>query len=79
MADLHTRPCLGMGVETLGLEREFTSDLESEELLVALFPQEALENVDIFGVTEDSEDEIPNAGEFQFFYCKIIIQTFQDI
>ena len=51
-----------MGVETLGLEKEFTDDLDSEEQLEALFPQEALENVDILGVAKDSEDDNPNSG-----------------
>ena len=55
-------------------------DLCSEEQLEALFPQEALENVDIFGFTEDSKDDDPNAGYVvSIFYHKIILQAFQHI
>ena len=35
-----------MGVESLGLERELTADLETEEQLESMFPEEALENDD---------------------------------
>ena len=66
-----------MGVETLGLEKEFTNDLDSEEQLEALFPQETLENVDIFGATEDSEDDDPNPGKFPLFITKGFCKHFK--
>ena len=35
-----------MEIKSLGLEKELTSDLETEEHLEAMFPEEALEQVD---------------------------------
>ena len=62
-----------MGVETLGLDKEFTNDLDSEEQLEALFPQEALENV----ASEDSEDDVPNSGKFLLFITKLFCKHFK--
>ena len=58
-----------VGIESLGLEKELTSDVETEEQLEAMFPEEALEN-DVEMLLQDGED-IP-AGKLIF--CLTIFQ-----
>ena len=48
-----------MGIESLGLEKELTSDPETEEQLEAMFTEEALEN-DVEMLLQDAGEDIPS-------------------
>ena len=48
-----------MGIESLGLEKELTSDQETEEQLEAMFPEEALENY-VEMLLQDAGEDIPS-------------------
>ena len=48
-----------MGIESLGLEKELTSDLQTEEQFDAMFPEEALEN-DVELHLQDAVEDIPS-------------------
>ena len=65
-----------MGIESLGLEKELTSDLETEEQLEAMFPEEALENDDDDDVEKLLQD-IPSGKLIYLIIFQFLFDSFK--
>ena len=65
-----------MGIESLGLEKELTSDQETEEQLEAMFPEEALENDDDDDVEKLLQD-IPSGKLIYLIIFQFLFDSFK--